>query len=70
MNFSQYGLDALTHETFHENPIPINASLAVAGFVIGVTLVTYVAVACRRLNQEADDEEREPLLLEEDEDDL
>ena len=68
INFSQYGLDALTHRTFHENPIPINATLAVAGFVVGIVLVTFVTVAGRRLRlQERNDEEREPLLLEEEE---
>ncbi|KAJ5715403.1 Major facilitator superfamily domain general substrate transporter [Penicillium malachiteum] len=71
VNFSQYGLDALTHHTFHENPIPINAFLAASGFVVGVALVSFVTVAGRRLKAQAErnDEEREPLLLEEDEDD-
>ncbi|KAJ5726831.1 Major facilitator superfamily domain general substrate transporter [Penicillium malachiteum] len=70
VNFSQYGLDALTHHTFHENPIPINAFLTVSGFVVGVALVTFVTIAGQRLKTQADriDEEREPLLLEEDED--
>lgn len=69
-NFSQYALDALTHHAFHENPIPINASLAVAGFVVGVALVGFVARAGRQPNkQDENDEERAPLLLEEDESD-
>lgn len=69
-NFSQYGLDALTHHTFHENPIPINAFLTVAGFVVGTGLVGFVTVQGHRLSAqaEADDEEREPLLEEEEED--
>ncbi|KAJ5594630.1 Major facilitator superfamily domain general substrate transporter [Penicillium hispanicum] len=70
VNFSQYGLDALTHHTFKENPIPINAFLAVAGFVVGVALVTFVTVAGRQLNaSEGNDAEQEPLLLEEEETD-
>ncbi|KAJ5949966.1 Major facilitator superfamily domain general substrate transporter [Penicillium verhagenii] len=69
-NFSQYGLDALTHHTFHENPIPINAALAVSGFVVGIALVGFVTVQGHRLiaQAEGDDEEREPLLEEEEED--
>ncbi|OGE54731.1 hypothetical protein PENARI_c005G00274 [Penicillium arizonense] len=64
-NFSQYGLDALTHRNFDGNPIPINASLAVAGFIVGLALVIFVLVAARRLRAQdhADDEERERLLL-------
>lgn len=69
VNFSQYGLDALTHGPFHENPIPINATLAVAGFSVGVVLVTFVSIQGRRLQaqEEAHDDERVPLLLEEEE---
>lgn len=69
-NFSQYGLDALTHHTFDGNPIPINAVLAVAGFIVGTTLVIFVFVSVRQLREQdrVDEEERERLLLEEDED--
>jgi len=69
VNFSQYGLDALTHGPFKENPIPINASLAVAGFVVGVALVSFVTIASRNHSsqEENNEDEREPLLLEEDE---
>ena len=68
-NFSQYGLDALTHRTFDGNPIPINAALAIAGFIVGMALVIFVFVSVRKLHEQgqADDEERERLLLEEDE---
>ena len=64
MNFAQYGLDALTHRRFGGNPIPINAFLAIAGFVVGTVLVVFVSVAGRRLRkqQEANDEERERLI--------
>lgn len=70
VNFSQYGLDALTHHTFDGNPIPINAFLASAGFVVGTVLVGFVTLASRRirLEEEAEDEERERLIVEEDED--
>jgi phosphatidylserine synthase len=68
-NFSQYGLDALTHHTFDGNPIPINAALAIAGFIVGMALVIFVFVAVAQLCEQAraHDEERERLLLEEDE---
>ncbi|CAG8364682.1 unnamed protein product [Penicillium salamii] len=68
-NFSQYGLDSLTHHTFDGNPIPINAALAIAGFIVGSALVGYVLVAVQRLREQArvHEEERDRLLLEEDE---
>ncbi|KAJ5299211.1 hypothetical protein N7476_010768 [Penicillium atrosanguineum] len=69
-NFSQYGLDALTHGPFHENPIPINATLAIAGFVVGIALVTYVSIASRNHTPfDEHEDEREPLIQEEDESD-
>lgn len=70
VNFSQYGLDALTHHQFDGNPIPINTFLAVAGFVVGTALVTFVSVAGSRMKayqEEGDEEEHEPLIMEEDE---
>ncbi|KZN89933.1 hypothetical protein EN45_000390 [Penicillium chrysogenum] len=68
-NFSQYGLDALTHNKFDGNPIPINVILAVAGFVVGTALVIFVFVSVRQMGGQdrVDEEERESLLLEEDE---
>lgn len=60
-NFSQYALDSLTHRTFHENPIPINVSLSVGGFVVGVALVTFVVRAGQQPNIQ-DEDERAPLM--------
>ncbi|KAL4804017.1 major facilitator superfamily domain-containing protein [Aspergillus unguis] len=48
VNFSQSGLDALTHGPFDGNPIPINIFLACAGFVVGVILVAFVTIAGNR----------------------
>lgn len=63
VNFSQYGLDSLTHGPFQGNPVPINVALVVAGFLVGVVLVGFVAVAGRRLkNEDGNEEETEPLL--------
>lgn len=41
-NFAQSGLDALTHGTFKNNPVPVNIILLVAAFVVGVALVGFV----------------------------
>ncbi|KAL4918704.1 major facilitator superfamily domain-containing protein [Aspergillus aurantiobrunneus] len=57
VNFSQYGLDALTHGPFDNNPIPINIFLAVAGFVVGVILVAFVATAGKRIRKQQDETE-------------
>ncbi|PWY77869.1 MFS transporter [Aspergillus eucalypticola CBS 122712] len=69
VNFAQYGLDALTHGPFDGNPIPINIFFAIAGFVVGTALVSFVYVAGRRLRareQELEeDEERQRLIREE-----
>lgn len=60
-NFSQYALDSLTHHTFNDNPIPINASLVVGGFVVGVALVSFVVRAGQQASSQ-DEDERAPLL--------
>ncbi|KAJ5156329.1 Major facilitator superfamily domain general substrate transporter [Penicillium capsulatum] len=67
-NFSQYALDALTHHTFRGNPIPINASVAVGGFVVGVALVTFVVRAGQQPS--SDEDERTPLMIEEEGEDF
>lgn len=71
VNFSQYGLDALTQGPFHGNPIPINAVLAGAGFVVGSVLVVFVQIKGKDKSEkrleEAAEVERERLIPEEDE---
>ncbi|KAK3615973.1 hypothetical protein LTR56_026266 [Elasticomyces elasticus] len=42
LNFIQQGLDALTHKTFHNDPIPVNIMLLSVAFVVGVVLVGFV----------------------------
>jgi hypothetical protein len=56
LNFSQSGLDYLFHETFHENPIPVNLILLSLGLFIGIFLVSYVSLKTRwlRLKREAE----------------
>ncbi|OJJ33242.1 hypothetical protein ASPWEDRAFT_43321 [Aspergillus wentii DTO 134E9] len=70
VNFSQYGLDTLTHSLFHDDPIPINAFLTGAGFLVGVALVAFVYLSGRDMKEkeeEGDDEERQRLIPEDDE---
>lgn len=69
VNFSQYGLDKLTHGPFHDNPTPINAIMTVAGFVVGLALVVFVRIKSKgvrrkQLEEDAEDE-RERLIPEE-----
>lgn len=48
-NFSQSALDVLFHITFNGNPVPVDLILLALGLVIGIALVTFVAVQSRRL---------------------
>ena len=41
-NFSQSGLDALTHRVFDSDPVPVNLILLSAVFAVGVVLVGYI----------------------------
>jgi len=57
VNLSQTGIDALTKSTFHGNPVPVNAFLAVAGSVFGFALVAYVTVQTYRMHKALQDED-------------
>lgn len=57
VNLSQTGVDALTKSVFDGNPIPVNAFLAVSGFIIGTALVTYVTVQVYRMRKRLDEED-------------
>ncbi|KAI1821235.1 FMP42 protein [Xylaria intraflava] len=48
LNFSQSGLDYLSHDTFGGNPVPVNVALLVLGLLIGLCLIFYVSMATRR----------------------
>ncbi|KAA8651384.1 uncharacterized protein ATNIH1004_000266 [Aspergillus tanneri] len=72
-NFSQYGLDALTHGPLQGNPIPVNIFLAGVGFIVGTALVAYVYFAgksARDRQHELIQEEERRRLIEEDWGDL
>ena len=57
INLSQTGIVALTKTAFHGNPVPVNVFLAVAAFIVGVVLVSYVTVQTYRLQKKLQDED-------------
>lgn len=63
-NFSQSGLDALTHKVFDNNPIPVNLILLGVALFIGIPLVWYVyakakKISKRDLREEAEEAEEQ-----------
>lgn len=50
-NFSQSGLDMLFHETFDNNPVPVDLMLLALGFFAGLALILYVVAKSRRMRQ-------------------
>lgn len=64
VNLLQPAIDAMSHEVFHNNPIPVNAFLAGLGFVIGTILVGYVSIQGRKVmkQQAVEDAETESIL--------
>ncbi|KAL2434107.1 Protein FMP42 [Exophiala dermatitidis] len=50
--FTQSGLQALVHNTFDDDPEPLNLALATAGLVLGVILVMYVDIKGRQIQRE------------------
>lgn len=64
-NLAQPALDALTHEVFVGNPIPVNVALAAGGVVLGTALTIFVAVMGRKFADEQEfggSDEQERLL--------
>lgn len=53
LNFSQSGLDVLFHQTFNGNPVPVDIMLLVIGLVVGISLVIFVAMELRKIQQKA-----------------
>jgi len=58
-NFSQSGLDFLFHQTFHENPVPVNLMLMSLGLAAGVVLVLFVGLRARAMRRLALEREAE-----------
>ena len=50
-------MQSLTHDAFNDNPTPVNLALAGLGLVVGVALVTFVAVAGKHVQHEVLEEE-------------
>ncbi|KAF1833875.1 MFS general substrate transporter [Decorospora gaudefroyi] len=42
LNFSQSALDAATHKSFHNDPVPVNVLLLVLALLVGLLLVAFV----------------------------
>ena len=59
LNFAQSGLDAATHLTFHNNPIPVNVILLSSALLVGIALVGYVARKSHKIQREVVEEEAE-----------
>ena len=51
-NFSQSGLDALTHVVFNGNPVPVNLILLSAALLVGCALCVYVGVRAYQMRRE------------------
>jgi len=65
-NFSQSGLDALTHKVFDNNPTPVNLILLGIALLIGTILVWFVAVRAKKLGKsilQQEAEEAEETLM-------
>lgn len=67
-NFAQSGLDALTHSTFHNDPLPVNLILLVSALVVGIALVGFVWTKSRsieraQLEQEAEEADERAQLV-------
>lgn len=59
LNFSQSGLDALTHKTFEGDPIPVNVILLVLALAVGVALVGFVWYKSRKMERDRLEDEAE-----------
>jgi len=65
-NFSQAGLDALTHRSFNNDPVPVNVALLIVILVVGAALVGYVtrrSYTMHRDNLEQEAEEAREVLI-------
>lgn len=58
-NLAQAGLDALTHTTFHDDPVPVNVVLLSTALAVGIAMVGYVWRKSMTLNRDQLEEEAE-----------
>ncbi len=59
VNFSQSGLDAITHIVAHDDPVPVNIALLVLALIPGTALVLYVWRQSFRLKRQTLEDEAE-----------
>lgn len=59
LNFSQSALDAATHKTFHNDPVPINVILLSLALLVGLALVMFVWRKSHKIQRETIEEEAE-----------
>ncbi|KAF1364273.1 MFS general substrate transporter [Lizonia empirigonia] len=59
LNFSQSALDAATHKTFKNDPVPINVILLGLALLVGVALVAFVFRRSHKIMRENIEEEAE-----------
>ncbi|KAF7674538.1 mfs general substrate transporter [Alternaria burnsii] len=59
LNFSQSALDAATHKTFKNDPVPINVILLSLALLVGLALVTFVWRKSHKIQRENIEEEAE-----------
>lgn len=59
LNYSQTGLDAMTHKVFHRDPLPVNIILLVTALVFGIVLVGYVYHQSKYMKRDHLEEEAE-----------
>ncbi|PWO21814.1 hypothetical protein PtrARCrB10_09674 [Pyrenophora tritici-repentis] len=59
LNFSQSALDAATHKTFHNDPVPINVILLSLALLVGLALVAYVWRKSQTLRRDCIEDEAE-----------
>jgi hypothetical protein len=52
VNFSQSGLDALTHGPLDGDPTPINIFMAVVGTILGIALTSFVHIKSRDFQED------------------
>lgn len=55
--FGQAALQAVTHDFFSDNPTPVNLIVTALVLLVGAVMVTYVAVAGKRVQEEIFEEE-------------
>ncbi|KAL1591186.1 hypothetical protein WHR41_00126 [Cladosporium halotolerans] len=59
LNFLQAGLDATTHKTFNNDPVPVNVVLLCAALAVGIALVGFVWRKSYTMHREKLEEEAE-----------